>query len=235
MILSHEHKFIFIHIGKTGGTSIEKVLCEELNIPFEETKKNPKTGNWWKHAWSMEMRNYVGYENWDEYFKFAFVRNPYDMLLSLYSMYTQYPEYIDPVKHENLYHPWNQFKSYEDLVMGMISKDHEPNKKWSLQLKKLGAKNTMQVWESLANLQSKYLTDHKGNLLVDFVGKFETLQQDFNYCCKKIGIKPIDLICHGATKHKDFRDVYTKDMFNFVTKHSWKDIWRFGYEHSISV
>lgn len=150
-------------------------------------------------------------------------------------MYTQYPEYIDPVKHENLYHPWNQFKSYEDLVMGMISKDHEPNKKWSLQLKKLGAKNTMQVWESLANLQSKYLTDHKGNLLVDFVGKFETLQQDFNYCCKKIGIKPIDLIFHGATKHKDFRDVYTKEMFNFVTKHSWKDIWRFGYEHSISV
>ena len=42
MIISHEHKFIFIHIGKTGGTSIEKVLCERLDIDFENTKESQK-------------------------------------------------------------------------------------------------------------------------------------------------------------------------------------------------
>ena len=42
MIISHEHKFIFIHIGKTGGTSIEKVLCERLDIDFENTKRIPE-------------------------------------------------------------------------------------------------------------------------------------------------------------------------------------------------
>lgn len=234
MIISHEHKFIFIHIGKTGGTSIEKVLCEHLNIDFEYTKKNPKNGNWWKHAWAREMRDLFGSERWEEYFTFAFVRNPYDMLLSLYSMYTQYPEYIDKENHPNLYHPWNQFKDFEDLLLSMRDKKHEPDQEWRMQLDKLGAKNHMQVWDSLRNLQNKYLSNKNGDIIVDFVGRFENLQYDFDYCCKRIGIEPIDLIWHGPTKHKNYRDVYTSDMIDVVNNHSWKDIRKYGYERSIA-
>ena len=233
MILSHEHKFIFIHIGKTGGTSIEKVLCNHLGIDFEHTKKNPNNGNWWKHAWACGMKELVGQKIWDDYFTFAFVRNPYDMLLSLYSMYTQYPEYINPEVHSNLYHPWNQFKDYEDLVMSMEQGVHEPDEKWRKQLNKLGAANTMQVWNSLKNLQSKYLCDDQDELMVDYVGRFETLQDDFNHCCDKIGIQQLELIKHGATKHKSFKDVYTPAMRETVKAHSGKDIDRFEYASSL--
>lgn len=234
MIISHEHKFIFIHIGKTGGTSIEKVLCERLDIDFEDTKKNPRNGHWWKHAWAREVRDLFGSEIWEEYFTFAFVRNPYDMLLSLYSMYTQYPEYINKEEHPNLYHPWNQFGDFKDLVISMRDKKHAPDEEWRLQLDKLGADNHMQVWNSLRNLQTKYLCNKHGDIMVDFVGRFENLQYDFDYCCKRIGIEPIDLIWHGPTKHKDYRDVYTSDMIDVVNNHSWKDIRKYGYERSIS-
>lgn len=233
MILSHEHKFIFIHIGKTGGTSIEKVLCKHLGIDFETTKKDPN-GEWWKHEWAKGILKRVGEDAWNEYFTFAFVRNPYDMLLSLYSMYTQYPEYTDRENHWDLYHPWNQFKSFEDLITAMREDSYESDNNWRVQLDGLGAKNTPQVWNGLKNLQSKYLEDEDQNLLVDFVGKYETLQDDFNYCCKKIGIPELDLVWHGATKHKNYRDIYTNDMIDFVTEHSWRDIHRFGYHHSIA-
>lgn len=233
MILSHEHKFIFIHIGKTGGTSIEKVLCKHLGIDFDLTIKNPKNGNWWKHAWSSGMRSHVGKDIWNDYFTFGFVRNPYDMLLSLYSMYTQYPEYIDPINHNNLYHPWNQFEDFEDLVMSMGEGVHEPDNKWKKQLKKLGAPNTMRVWNSLKNLQSKYLCDEQDDIIVDYVGKFENLQNDFNHCCDRIGIEQLDLIKHGATRHRSFKDIYTPAMREIVKAHSGKDIERFNYASSL--
>ena len=234
MIISHKHKFIFIHIGKTGGTSVEKVLCERLDIDFEDTKKNPRNGHWWKHAWAREVRDLFGSEIWEEYFTFAFVRNPYDMLLSLYSMYTQYPEYINKEEHPKLYHPWNQFDDFKDLVISMRDKKHAPDEEWRLQLDKLGADNHMQVWNSLRNLQTKYLCNKHGDIMVDFVGRFENLQYDFDYCCKRIGIEPIDLIWHGPTKHKNYRDVYTSDMIDVVNNHSWKDIRKYGYERSIA-
>ncbi len=235
MIISHEYKFIFIHIGKTGGTSIEKVLCNHLNIDFEQTKKSPE-GKWWKHIWAKYMKEYVGEEIWNDYFTFAFVRNPFDMILSLYSMYTQYPEYTNPEKHQNLYHPWNQYKDFEDFILSMGERQHEPNEKWRLQLDKLGVKGTMNLWYSIENLQSSYLTDSwkgkengKGEILVDFVGRYENLSEDFHHFCEKVGLPKLELIRHGATKHKTYQDIYTDKMKKIVYNHSSVDIERFGY------
>ncbi len=234
MLISHSHKFIFIHIGKTGGTSIEKVLCQHLNIDFEETKKDSE-GNWWKHIWAKGMKKRVGVEIWDDYFTFAFVRNPYDMILSLYSMYTQYPEYINPQVHPKLYHPWNQYKNFEDFIVNMEDHHHEPDEQWCKQLKKLGVKTQMQLWNSLENLQTSYLTeswkgmDGPGTILVDFVGKYENLVDDFHHVCQTIGLPKLDLIHHGATKHKPYQDYYNEWMKMIVYEHFSLDIKRFGY------
>lgn len=238
MFISHEHKFIFIHIGKTGGTSIEKVLCKHFNVDFEETKKDPE-GKWWKHIWAKYMKEYVGEQIWNDYFTFAFVRNPYDLILSLYSMYTQYPEYTDQEKHEDLYHPWNQYQDFEDFILSMGQRKHEPDEKWRLQLDKLGAKKTMKVWYFLENLQTSYLTNSwkgkqsgKGEILVDFVGRYENLTEDFHKVCQKVGLPKLDLIHHGATKHRPFQELYTKRMKKIVYEHSSVDIERFGYADS---
>lgn len=234
MICSHDHRFIFIHIGRTGGTSIEKTLCQLLGKDFEETKKDPN-GRWWKHIWAKKLRKRLGTECWNSYFTFSFVRNPYDMMLSLYSMYTEYPEYTDPQQHPRLYHPWNQFENYEHFILSMGERRHEPDDKWALQLKKLNAKTTMDVWDSLQNLQTSYLTDswkglkRPGKILVDFVGRFERLEEDFQYVCRSIGIGPAQLIDYGATQHEPFENLYTPRMRQIVNDHFWLDIRRFGY------
>lgn len=235
MLISHEYKFIFIHIGKTGGTSIEKVLCDYLNLDFEVTKKNPE-GKWWKHIWAKYMKKYIGEEIWNDYFTFAFVRNPLDMILSLYSMYTQYPEYINPKQYRNLYHPWNQYKSFEDFILSMAESKHEPDEKWRCQLDELGVKKTMKLWYNMENLQTSYLTDSwkgkengKGEIMVDFVGRYENLSQDFHYVCEKVGLPKLELIYYGSTKHKPYHEIYTQKMGKIVYNHSSLDIERFGY------
>ncbi|NEO31070.1 MAG: sulfotransferase family protein [Symploca sp. SIO3C6] len=235
MLIDHQHKFIFIHIGKTGGTSIEQVLCDYLNIDFAKTELNPE-GEWWKHAWAGDMKKYVGEQTWHDYFTFAFTRHPFDMILSLYSMYTQYPEYTNPEVHLDLYHPWNQYENFEDFILSMGECRHEPNEKWRFQLDQLGVQGIMNTWYTIENLQTSYLTNSwkgkqngKGEILVDFVGRYENLTEDFHKVCQIVGLPKLDLIHHGATKHKNYRELYTKKMKEIVYNHSSLDIERFNY------
>lgn len=60
-------KFVFIHINKTGGTSIARAL----SIPP-------------KHNTALEKIEEIGHEEWDNRFTFAVVRNPWDKVVSHY-------------------------------------------------------------------------------------------------------------------------------------------------------
>jgi len=63
----HRDKFIFIHINKTGGTSVEKAL----KLAFE-------------HRTALEKIREIGQEEWVRRFSFAIVRNPWDKVVSHY-------------------------------------------------------------------------------------------------------------------------------------------------------
>jgi chondroitin 4-sulfotransferase 11 len=64
---SEDSRFVFIHINKTGGSSIERAL----NLPFE-------------HKTALEKIEEIGQEAWEERFSFAVVRNPWDKVVSHY-------------------------------------------------------------------------------------------------------------------------------------------------------
>jgi len=226
MLYLKEHNFIFIHIGKTGGTSMEKVLCSHFGIAFRETTHghlswNPKQ-NHVKHIWARGMIKKVGMEAWRQCFTFAFVRNPYDMVVSLYSMFTQYEQYIDKEKHPDLFHPWNQYENFEDFLLKVDQGKCIYNK--------------AHRWNNLKNLQTKYLTRsmlwrwQRREILVDFVGRYETLQDDFNKVCDRIGIPPLALIRHGGTNHKHYDEMYTPKTRRIVERHFKLDLKMFDYD-----
>ena len=62
---------IFVHIPRTGGTSIEKALGFQM-------------GNQEKHLSAKDIRGQIGEVAWENAFKFSFVRNPWDRIISLY-------------------------------------------------------------------------------------------------------------------------------------------------------
>ena len=72
-MISHKHKCIFIHIGRTGGTTIERWLQGEDQWNILHNFKHLTTGY-------AKDRAYPEY--WNDYFKFTFVRNPYEQVLS---------------------------------------------------------------------------------------------------------------------------------------------------------
>ena len=80
MLISNKHKFIAIDVPKTGTTSITVALNHVVGANDLTVKMSQDAGM--RHAtYEQCMKKFSGFEN---YFVFAFVRNPWDRLLSFY-------------------------------------------------------------------------------------------------------------------------------------------------------
>jgi len=120
MILSHEHRFIFVKTGRTASTSTELALstvcgpddiitpttderirmeigglapqnCLKSGSPGYEHPNDRKNLLFYNHIGAGDIRALVGPETWDAYFKFCTVRNPWDRAVSAYLFVTNDP------------------------------------------------------------------------------------------------------------------------------------------------
>ena len=103
---------------------------------------------------------------YDSLFKFAFVRNPWDLQVSSYHH----------IQRERP-HLLKEAETFD----AFLRRKFDPERPWQYHI------------DTSITPQSDYLVDLKGNLIVDFIGKYETLQQDFTHCCQVIDIPTIEL------------------------------------------
>lgn len=95
MIISHEHKFIFIKTAKTASTSIEVFLSpqcgpEDVVTPIRPPVEGHQPRNYEgfvNHMAASLVRQHVPATTWNTYFKFCVERNPWDKVLSHYHMH----------------------------------------------------------------------------------------------------------------------------------------------------
>ena len=94
MIISNSNNFVFIHLDKCGGTSVENALNPYLKnddiklgtLDFEPDHKELyylEKYNLKKHSGAKDIKKHVG-GKWESMYKFATVRNPKDIMISLY-------------------------------------------------------------------------------------------------------------------------------------------------------
>ena len=87
-------------------------------------------------------------------------------------------------------------------------------------------------WEIRRNKRSLYrfVCDSKGELIVDFVGRFEKLKDDYELLCERIGIDAETLgVARTARRHADYRSYYDDATREKVALHWARDIELFGY------
>jgi hypothetical protein len=77
--------------------------------------------------------------------------------------------------------------------------------------------------------QMDWLIDKNGKIIVDFIGRFENLSEDFDVIRNKLKISA-KLPKLNATSHGSYRDAYDNEMIDFVYKYCKRDIKEFGYE-----
>lgn len=132
VLLSHLHKFIFTRTNKAAGTSVEvffEVFCapedslpenhgrdetitEEGIIGFRGARR-PEGCRFWNHMPALRLKELVGDETWNDYFKFTTVRNPYDKVVSQFYFHKflksrggPKPEFGDPSREREDFAAW---------------------------------------------------------------------------------------------------------------------------------
>jgi len=110
MPIIHDHKIIFIHIPKTGGTSIES--CFNMKMLNKKNMYGTYNKQEFTHFTAKDIKASIDENIWKEYTKFTIIRNPYDKMIS------EWKRIVGNLKDEP-----NQFKNWLKKVR--IPKDHK--------------------------------------------------------------------------------------------------------------
>ena len=211
-LLNNHNKFIFFHLYKCGGTSLRDILKPHLS-EIIYPNRFVELGN--AHSLPRDIRdiykNLNKIELFNSYFKFTFVRNPFDWLLSIYYYILKNVNHNEHFKVKVM--SLSDFINYyiNDMIKSNESKDLGHNKVTTLY---------------------DYVTDENGNILLDFIGKFESMENDMKFICQTLGIqyKNIPLLNVNSAKEKDYKKYYDDNSKKLIEKYFEKDLDYFNYK-----
>jgi hypothetical protein len=200
--ISVKKKFIFIHIGKTGGHPqvrgvFEKKLKDAVNSP--------------------NLDKPINHNKWDAYFKYTFVRNPWDKVVSAY------------------YSPntWFDRRSNHPLLNKLPDNYGPHNISFSNFVKEI-------LWDENGDPcqphwveQYKFIENFRrqNEKWVNFIGKFENLNKDWGKVCQQIGIdEKLPYTNKNLIKQKrNYQEYYDDETIEIVRSKYKRDIELFSY------
>ena len=208
MLISDSHQFIFLRMRKVASTSMRTIL-RPLCIPRPADRlahiKSRARLEWNYHHYVfrahdniLTARQRMPAELFEKYFKFVFVRNPWERLVSEYEFLLNRPQHG---RHKRVM-ALNSFDEFIDM-----------------QIPRRDA------------YQLNMVTDRKGRLLMDFIGKLENLDADWQTVCQRIGITHQTLPFKKVIARKPYQAYYDEATMQKVAKHWAAEIELFEYEY----
>lgn len=183
---------IFIHIPKTAGTSLVKSIYGDVSSEGHRDMSFYKT---------------IFTDDLAMYFKFCFVRNPYDRLYSSYKFLQKGGMNKHDLKAFKMH--LKKYRDFEDFVLNGLSKN---------------------LLNEVVHFvpQTNFICNDKGFILVDFIGKFESLEEDIKNLEEKLNFK-ISLPHLNSNKKEHYLSVYTDEMMIKVKEFYMNDFKILGY------
>lgn len=216
MLISHDPCFIFFHVAKVAGLSLREALSPYTMEPDKfkirrpvkmvDGKINPLYVIWdstLTHATALSTQKELGDSIFQSYFKFAFVRNPWDWHVSMYHFILKETAHI---QHQRV-KAMSGFNAYV---------------RWVISEKKPFARGA-------TRFQKDMLCNEQGEIIVDFVGRFENLADDFAYICAYLDLQAV-MPYLNKSKHRAYQSYYDTETYDLVAEHFKDDIALFGYD-----
>ena len=198
-MIDHKNEIIFIHIPRTGGTSIEKALIGEDFWNIDPRNKHATC-----HSAKEVYRDY-----WDNYFKFSFIRNPWDRHVSMMKYEEHFYGKQDTLGHKIL---------DIDKLERYTARYGKPPNTIEFDYRFVDKK----FFEKFDMISGAVYSNYIGSEM-DFIGRFENLQNDFNFLTKKLDLEsrdlPITNVSNNRTHYSNYYNEESRDlvksMYNF--------------------
>lgn len=205
MIISHSSRYIFFAVPKTATHSVrevlraskaeqdweQQVLFGEQSIPIPQIA-SIKHG----HITARQIKRVLPDVQWREYYKFAFVRNPYDRFVSVCAF----------LNRENVAYRGNELA-------------------WM----KAAMQRQQFLERVLVRPQWQQLCDENGDLAIDEIGRYETLQQSMTTIVQHLGLPEVGLKHRNASQHEGWRNYYDAELKGLVSDFYQRDLEIFDY------
>lgn len=217
-MVSTEHDFLFVHIPKTAGNAIQNVLREYSEARVEADADHldgehrfgvtdEKYGTT-KHSPISEYQAAIEPEVYERLFKFAVIRNPWDRMISAY---------FSPHRGDVEWRP----EAFREFVQ-----DQPPLRYYidTLDFKGRLAGKIARVSPGGAQLVKPLGED------LDFVFRFENLNEGFQRLCDHIGIPKQSLPVRNESNRDHYSAYYTAELRGLVGRRFAEEI-RFGDYH----
>lgn len=193
-----QQKCIFVHVPKTAGTSMSRAIFG-----------GPGAGH-------TDVRGYqlgLSKSEWQGFYSFAFVRNPWDRCFSAYRY----------LKSGNL----------NKNNLAWSSRNLEKSKNFSDFICKFLNAETM-VQNHVFRPQFRYICTVGNRISVDFVGKFERIEEDFNRVLSKLERQSIGLPkLNKSGPPFNYQEHYSPEAAEKVSELYATDIELFGYRYKV--
>ncbi|HKS04047.1 MAG TPA: sulfotransferase family 2 domain-containing protein, partial [Chthoniobacterales bacterium] len=198
--ISLQKCFLFVHIPKTAGNSLQSALraySEDELVALRKEQdgverfglRNPKY-KIRKHSTLSEYHDALGDEQFRKLYKFTCVRNPWDRMVSYYFTPTQNPE------------TWNR-KKFREVISKAVS---------VVDFLRIDNGDV----DPLAN--------------VDYIMRFENLADDFRAVCNAIDVPPPTLPQYNRSSREHYSKYYDDELRELVRARFATEIERFNYE-----
>ncbi|GEM_PF-5700725 len=191
-----------------------------------------------KHIPPVLVKAMMPADLWNSCLKFAFFRNPYDWVVStwFHNFQLKVPQGI-PRSLTLIFRLKNRLITANRRVDGIKYRE-------LYRRKVLQPEDIRFLWKYLREhyktlpykdrkLQTAYLLDADGNKLLDFVGRFEKLSDDFASIMREVGL-PVKLPHLNASCHSDYRSYFTKESANLVYQLWREDFQALGYSKNLN-
>jgi hypothetical protein len=200
VIISDQHRFVFVHIQKTGGTTIDRLVLAQLD-PVQ-VRRSPS-----RHLPLRAIHRQ--FPDVRDYWAFGFVRNPWDRMVSWWSMIDEWRRDVAEKGHSPraanaMWAEVAQYRDFEEFVFR--GPDASPR---------------------LSRPQIDYL-QVKGRR-ADFIGRTENLGADAATALERFGLSAEGIGHHNPSPRTSYRDYYSTATRDRVAEVFAKDLDAFGY------
>lgn len=212
MFIDNLKKYVHVAIPRTATTCVNTAIG---NLTHPEPIQH--------HATISMILN--DYPNVNDYFKFTFVRNPFDRLVSIYHEF-----------RKNRGHNYSEKIIMESPLLSefdVSNNDIDNFRNFCLNLE-----NSFWINDLFFKPQYEFVTVDN-NLTMDFIGKFENIDEDWLAIRDRIGFSEVVLRKNvggeprgyiRGSYHNDYKEYYTNKEIDIVSKIYKKDLELFGYE-----